>query len=80
MTKRENDRRVTRALWALRAYLEAVQSPPISRQAARGKQDVDHVSDLLTDLMHYCRGSEYTFDDCLKNARINFKAETEETE
>lgn len=33
MTKLENDRRVTRALWALRAYVEAVKAPPISPQS-----------------------------------------------
>ena len=80
MTARENDRRVTRALWALRAYVEAVKAPPISPTVFGVKQDQDHVSDLLADLMHYCLGSEYTFDDCLKNARINFNAETEGAE
>ena len=78
MTKFDNDRRVTRALWALRAYVEAVHSPPISPPILPVKKDRDHVSDLLTDLMHYCDSGEYTFDDCLKNARINFKAETED--
>lgn len=72
----ENDRRVTRALWALRAYVEAVKATPISPPAMRIKQDADHVSDLLADLMHYCDGGEYSFDDCLKTARINFKSET----
>ena len=80
MTKFDNDRRVTRALWALRAYAGAVKLPGLSPPPMREEQDVDHVSDLLTDLMHYCVGGEYTFDDCLKNARINFKAETEESE
>ena len=66
MSRSANDRRVTRALWALRAYVEAVHSPPISPPILPVKKDRDHVSDLLADLMHYCLGGEYTFDDCLK--------------
>ena len=80
MAMSENDLRVTRALWALRAYLDAVHTKPISMPVPRQKRDVDHVTDLLTDLMHYCHGGEYKFDVCLKNARINFEAETEEAE
>ncbi|MEQ1888072.1 MAG: hypothetical protein ABL951_02695 [Alphaproteobacteria bacterium] len=75
MSKCENDRLVTRALWALRAYVDAVKSPPISPPVMQKKQDADHVSDLLTDLMHYCNGGEYSFDDCLRTAQINFNAE-----
>lgn len=78
MTKLENDRRVTRALWALRAYVEAVKAPPISPPVMREKQDADHVSDLLADLMHYCNGGEYSFADCLRTAQINFNAEKNE--
>ena len=79
MTKFDNDRRVTRALWALRAYVEATEAPPISPHDMRGKQDVDHVPDLLADLMHYCDGGEYSFADCLRTAQINFEAEKNES-
>ena len=82
MSRSANDRRVTRALWAIQAYvLSARKPPPIIVEGSRlesAQKLPDHVSDLLADLMHYCLGSEYTFDDCLKNARINFKAETED--
>ena len=76
---RTNDSSVTRVLWALRAYVEAIHVRPICPPFTQNKKDVDHVSDLLTDLMYYCLGGEYSFDDCLKNARLNFKAETKET-
>lgn len=78
MTKFDNDRRVTRALWVLRAYVEAVKAPPISPPVMPKKQDADHVSDLLADLMHYCDGGEYSFTDCLRAAQINFNAEKNE--
>ena len=75
----ENDRRVTRALWALRAYVDAVKARPISPPVMPKKQDADHVSDLLADLMHYCDGGEYSFADCLRTAQINFEAEKNES-
>ena len=48
MTASENDRRVTRALWALRAYVEAIKAPPISPVFGVNR-DQDYVSDLLAD-------------------------------
>ena len=79
MTKFDNDRRVTRALWALRAYVEATEAPPISPHDMRGKQDANHVSGLLTDLMYYCRVHEIDFWAGVVRARINFEAEKNES-
>ena len=33
------------------------------------------LTDVLAHLMHYCRESEVDFEDCLRAARIHFRAE-----
>lgn len=75
----KNEKSVTRALWTLRAYVyEVSQFHPNQRSKATEEElyvKIDHVSDLLTDLMHYCHGGEYSFADCLRNAQINFGEE-----
>ena len=85
MTKNVNikiEKAVTRALWAIQAYVLAARKPPPiiveESRLAHAQKLPDHVSDLLADLMHYCNGGEYSFDACLKNARINFEAERAE--
>lgn len=48
---------------------------------ARGEvPSVDSITDLLTDLMHYCRqnATERSFDECLTRARGHFEAEDAE--
>ncbi|MCK9994028.1 MAG: hypothetical protein Dbin4_02548 [Alphaproteobacteria bacterium] len=77
------EKAVTRALWAIQAYvLSSRKPPPIiveESRLAHAQKLPDHVSDLLTDLMHYCDGGEYSFADCLRTAQINFEAEKNES-
>lgn len=42
-----------------------------------GQEDTD-VTDLLADLMHFCRREGFDFDYCLQSARMHFEEEVEE--
>ena len=87
MTKNINikiEKAVTRALWAIQAYVLAARKPPPiiveESRLAHAQKLPDHVSDLLADLMHYCAAHKIDFDDQLRLCRLHFKAETEEPE
>ena len=65
-----NAERAGLAEHALYAFSELTNEPP----------SVDTITDLLADLMHYCRenNTDFSFDECLESARMHFAAETSE--
>lgn len=40
-----------------------------------GAEGKSGVRDLLTDILHYCRGEEYTFEEVLESAQEVFNEE-----
>lgn len=52
-----------------------------AQTGTKGRQpDPQDVSDLLADLMHWCRREDVDFEDELKTAGMNFDAEIDEEE
>jgi hypothetical protein len=59
----DNEVRINRAITALETYSEA-------------EEDLtSRISDLLTDLMHFCKQQGVDFQGCLLSAEINFESE-----
>lgn len=47
------------------------------RGGERDEDDTD-ISDMLTDIMHYCKAKNFEFDDVLQTAIINYSTEINE--
>jgi len=69
----ENEIRGNRAEDTLGYYAATIKQEP--HEPTR-----DNLTDLLTDLMHFCEVDRIDFEACLRMAEINFGAELGESE
>ena len=60
-----------RSMRAMEAYQAISLLPDSDKQS-----DKENVTDLLTNLMHYCNFNGVEFNRCLSNAALHYNAET----
>ena len=65
-----NEERADRIGCVMQSYCLALEERDFNN-------DQDDITDLLTDLMHFCQLNEYDFEESLRMARIHYEAEKE---
>jgi hypothetical protein len=66
-----NETRAHRADEALSYYVQEQLGEAVYSQESLG----EHVTDLLSDLMHFCQSKDIGFDQCLRMAKLHYEAE-----